>query len=68
MNLKEMKHRLADAVETENPPGTTYYGAELDESEVEAVRERMDHSIRVHEEALGEGDKRRTPLTNPRTP
>jgi hypothetical protein len=61
MKLQDAKDRLAHAVETENPPGTDYYGAELDEDEVEAARERIDKTIRMHEEAT----KEREPNTNP---
>ncbi|MFL6416224.1 MAG: hypothetical protein ACJ74Y_11230 [Bryobacteraceae bacterium] len=52
MKLKDLTDRLAHAVETENPPGTDYYyGAEMDEDEVEAVRERMEKTLRIHEDA-----------------
>lgn len=52
MTLKEVKDRLAHAVETENPPGTTYYGAEVDEDEVEAAREHMEKTIRTQEDTV----------------
>ena len=42
MDLQDLKDRLKDAVETDNPPGTDYYGAEVDEEDVEAARERME--------------------------
>ena len=54
MKLKDMKDRLTHAVETENPPGTSYYGAEMDEDEVEAARERMEKSVKVHEDAVAD--------------
>ncbi len=68
MKLKDLKDRLTDAVETENPPGTTYYGAELDEDDVETVRERMDETLRTHEEAAGNSDFHKAPIARRRTP
>ena len=63
MKLKDVKDRLTDAVETENPSGTSYYGAELDEDEVEAARERMEEGLRIHENAVGNDEFRNTPPT-----
>jgi hypothetical protein len=63
MKLKDVKDRLTDAVETENPPGTTYYGAEVNEDEVEAARERIDETIRTHEKAAGSSQSDATPIT-----
>lgn len=54
MNKEEIKDRLAEAVETDNPPGTDYYGAEPDEIELEAARERMAESLRSREKARHE--------------
>lgn len=51
MKLKDLKNRLNDAVETENPPGTGYYGSEVEEEDVETARERMDEATRMHEES-----------------
>jgi hypothetical protein len=48
MNLKDIKERVADAIETENPPGTDYYGTELDEENVESAREQMEESLNDH--------------------
>jgi hypothetical protein len=59
MTLKEVKDRLAHAVETENPSGTTYYGAEVDEDEVEAAREHMEKAARTQEDTVQ--SKRRNP-------
>jgi len=56
MSLKDIKDRLTHAVETENPPGTDYYGAELDEDDVATARERMEKSIATHEHAAGNSD------------
>lgn len=61
MNLKDVKERLNDAVETENPSGTSYYGAELDEDEVETAREHMEENLRVHENAAGKSEAHKTP-------
>ncbi len=55
MTLKDAKDRLANYVETENPPGTDYYGAEVDEDEVEAARERIEKTIESHEDGAGQG-------------
>ena len=60
MKLKEVKDRLAHAVETENPSGTTYYGAEVDEDEVETAREHIEKTIRTHEDTVP--SKRRDPV------
>jgi hypothetical protein len=68
MNLKDVKDRLNDAVETENPSGTSYYGAELDEDEVEAARERMEETLRIHEDAVGNNEFRKTPPVSRQTP
>jgi hypothetical protein len=51
MQKQDIKDRLEDAIETDNPPGTDYYGAELDEAEVEAARERMEESLKNADEA-----------------
>jgi hypothetical protein len=51
MHKEDIKDRLEDAVETTNPSGTDYYGAEPDEAEVEAARERMEDSLRTADEA-----------------
>jgi hypothetical protein len=51
MKKEEIKEWLADAVETDNPPGTDYYGAELDEAEVEVARQRMEEALRTQERA-----------------
>ena len=64
MKLKDVKDRLNDAVETENPSGTSYYGAELDEDDVEAARERMEEGLRTHENAVGDGKVHTTPATH----
>lgn len=50
MDFKEVKDRLANFVETENPPGTDYYGTELNESEVGEARERMEEGQHTNEE------------------
>ncbi len=68
MKLKDVTDRLNDAVETENPPGTSYYGAELDESDVEAARERMEETLRIHEDATGNSEFRKSPPTSRQTP
>jgi len=62
MSLKDIKDRLTHAVETENPSGTDYYGAELDEDEVEAARERIDKTIENHEHARGDSESHTTPI------
>jgi len=63
MKLKDVKDRLNDAVETENPSGTSYYGAELDEEDVEVARERMEETLRIHENAVGNSESHKTPPT-----
>jgi len=68
MKLKDVKDRLTHAVETENPPGTTYYGAELDEDEVEAARERVDRAVRMHEDAVGSSEFHTTPIARRQAP
>ncbi len=67
MSLKDIKDRLTRAVETENPPGTDYYGAEMDEDEVEAARERMDESVQKHEDAMGKDEPHTTPTERSQT-
>jgi len=68
MKLKDIEDRLARAVETENPPGTDYYGAEVDEDEVAAARERMDNTIQTHEQAAAGTNSRNTPESGTKTP
>ena len=68
MKLKDVKDRLKDAVETENPTGTSYYGAELDEEDVETARERMEESLRTHENAVGHSEFHRTSAARRQTP
>lgn len=68
MKLKDVKDRLNDAVETENPPGTSYYGAELEEEDVETARERMEESLRTHENAVGDSEFHTTPTARRQTP
>jgi hypothetical protein len=68
MKLKDVADRLNHAVETENPPGTSYYGAELDESDVEAARERMEEGLRVHEEAVSGRPFQNAPITRSQEP
>jgi hypothetical protein len=63
MKLKDVKDRLADAVETDNPPGTTYYGTEVDEAEVEAARERMEEATRTNKEAGRDSNTHTSPVT-----
>lgn len=63
MKLKDVKDRLNNAVETENPSGTSYYGAELDEEDVEVARERMEESLRIHENAVGNSQSHNAPPT-----
>ena len=67
MKLKDVKDRLNDAVETENPPGTSYYGAELEEEDVEAARERMEEGLRTHESAVADGEFHMTPTARRQT-
>ena len=62
MNLKDVKDRLTHAAETENPPGTNYYGAETDEGEVEAARERMDKQTRRQEDVAGDRESHTNPI------
>jgi hypothetical protein len=51
MSKKEdLKDWLNDAVETANVPGTDYYGAEPDEAEVNADRERMEKATRTDDD------------------
>jgi hypothetical protein len=69
MKLKDVKDRLNDAVETENPSGTSYYGAELDEEDVEAARERMEEGLRTHENAVdGDSEFHRPPVDRRQAP
>jgi hypothetical protein len=68
MNLKDLKDRLTHAVETENPSGTSYYGAEVDEDDVEAARERMDKGIRTHENAVGNSEIHEAPTMRRQAP
>jgi hypothetical protein len=63
MKPKDVKDRLADAIETENPPGIGYYGAELDEAEVEADEQRMDQAIRTEKEAKRDSGTVAAPLS-----
>ncbi len=51
MKQKDLKDRVADAIETDNPPGSGYYGAEVDEAEVEADLQRMEHAGRADEQS-----------------
>ena len=68
MNLKDVKERLTHAVETENPPGTAYYGAEMDEDEVEAARDRMDKPTRRQEDAAGDRESHTSPIAPRQAP
>jgi hypothetical protein len=63
MELKNVKDRLKDAMETENPPGTNYYGTEVDEVEVEAARERMERAIGADEEVGRDSNTSTAPVT-----
>jgi hypothetical protein len=63
MKLKDVKDRLADTVETDNPPGTSYYGTEVDEAEVEAARERMEEATRTNREEGRDSNIRTGPVT-----
>ena len=68
MKLKDVKDRLTHAVETENPPGTTYYGAEVDEDEVEAARERIEKATRRQEDASGDRESHTSPIVPTQAP
>jgi hypothetical protein len=67
MTLKDAKDRLAHAVETENPPGTDYYGAEVDEDDVKAARERIEKTIQTHEDAAGDKESQTGPTGRTRS-
>jgi hypothetical protein len=68
MKLKDVKDRLTHAAETENPPGTNYYGTETDEGEVEAARERMDKATRRQEDAAGDSESHTSPIARRQGP
>ena len=57
---QDLKDTLNNAVETENPPGTDYYGTEVNENDVKAAREQMDETTRTHEEVTGNTPDTRT--------
>jgi len=61
MKPKDMKERLAEAIETEDPSGTGYYGAEVDQDEVEDARQRIDKALEKGKGPQGHGDD---PLPN----
>lgn len=63
MKPKDLKEWVADAIETENPPGVGYYGAELDEAQLEADRQRMKHATQTDEQANCDSEIVTTPVS-----
>lgn len=50
MDLKDVKDRLNDAIETGSSTQSEHNGLEVDESEAKAAREKIDENMHAKEE------------------